>query len=338
MTSVGARRFSSSLVPFVLGLLRRQGVDPSALERRYLHARPAAGQAAEVSLAELQGLLEDAAKLTGRATFGLDCALAMPRGGYGLLEFALRSAPTARVAVEQLARYGALINPLVRWSVEVDGDEVSIVHRPPRRGGVGRQGNVFTLARIVQIAREMLGPALAPRRAWFAHDERACPPALREFLGPATLVTFGRASNGVSFFAAELDRAPAEADPELNRALELHGAGLMKACLDDDVVERTREVVAKALPRGAPSLRAVAKALHVGERTLQRRLATEGLTFARLLGAVRRERAERLLERTARPVTEVAREVGYRDVPAFVRAFRGWTGVTPGRFRERQGS
>jgi hypothetical protein len=154
MASLGARRFSSSLVPFVLTLVRQKGLDPASLERRYLHLRAATGQGAEVSLAELEGVLEDASKLTKDPLFGLHAALAMPRGSYGLLEFALRSAPTARVAIEQLGRYGAIINPLVRWSVAVDGDEISVSHRPPRKGGVGRQANVFTVARILQIARE----------------------------------------------------------------------------------------------------------------------------------------------------------------------------------------
>lgn len=333
MASVRQRRFSSALVPFVLTLLRRAGKDPSALEKKYLHARPQAGQGAEVSLVELSGVLEDAAKLLGDPLFGLHCAQAMPRGSYGLLEFALRCAPTARFAVEQLAKYGAVINPLVRWDVEVDGDEVAVVHAPPRKGGVGRQGNVFTVARIVQIAREMLGPHVTPRRAWLAHAERTCPPELRAFLGTDT-VHFGRSFNGVAFAAKDLDAAPAEADADLNRALELHGAALVAQCFADDVVERTRHAIAEALPKGAPTLAGIARRLHLGERTLQRRLAEEGLAFADVLSSVRRAHAERLLERSDAPLTSVARQVGYRDVAAFVRAFRGWTGTTPGRFRD----
>ncbi|MBL8937001.1 MAG: AraC family transcriptional regulator ligand-binding domain-containing protein [Archangium sp.] len=334
MGSLAAKRFSSSLVPFVLTLVRKQGLDPAVLEKKYLHLKTATGQGAEVSLSELEGVLEDAAKLTKDPLFGLHAALAMPRGSYGLLEFALRCAPTARKAIEQLARYGVIINPLVRWSVEVDGNEVSVSHRPPRRGGVGRQGNVFTVTRILQIAREMLGPELTPRRAWFAHEEKTAAPELAGFL-KTSRIGFGRASNGVAFSAKDLDRAPAEADADLNRALEVHGAAMMKSCHVDDVLERTRAAVIETLPKGQPSLAAVAKRLHVGDRTLQRRLSSEGLSFATLLAQVRRERAERLLEASELSVTEVAKQVGYVDVPAFVRAFRGWTGTTPGAFRER---
>jgi AraC-like DNA-binding protein len=49
---------------------------------------------------------------------------------------------------------------------------------------------------------------------------------------------------------------------------------------------------------------------------------------------VRRAQAERLLLRSDAPLAEVAEQVGYRDAATFVRAFRGWTGTTPGRFRD----
>lgn len=333
MARLAARRFSSSLVPFVLSMVRRTGADAASLERRYLHARPADGQAAEVSLAELEGVFDGGANLVGDELFGLHCAQAMPRGGYGLLEFALRCAPTGRRALEQLVEYGALLNPLVRWSLDAEGEELSVLHRPPRAGGVGRHANIFTVARLVSIAREMLGNDLVVKRAWFAHSQRAVPDELQRFFGPDTTISFGRATNGVTFRASDFEAAPHGADPALNQALELHGAAALAQCEDDDVVERTRAVVLEQLDE-SPSLAGVAKRLHVGARTLQRRLATEGLSWATLLAALRREQAERLLERSDTPVSEVARRVGYRDVAAFVRAFRGWTGTTPGRFRE----
>jgi AraC-like DNA-binding protein len=238
--------------------------------------------------------------------------------------------------MEQLARYGALINPLVRWSLEVDGDEVALHHRAPKPGGVGRQGNLFTVTRILQIAREMMGDDVKPTHAWFAHHEDACPPEVQAFLGcDAHAIAFGRASNGLAFSARTLERVPVGADAELNRALELHGRAVMERCGDvDDAYERARAVVLELLPRGGATLVKVARKLHVTPRTLQRRLQENGASFAALLTEVRRAQAERLLGHTSRPVADIAEAVGYADAAAFVRAFRGWTGTTPGKFRD----
>ncbi len=327
-----AKRFTSALVPFVLALVRRGGKDAEKLQKKHLKARAANGAAGlEVSLPELGALMTDAAKVLGDDSFGLHAALSMGRGSYGLMEFALRSAPTGRVAMEQLAKYGALINPLVRWSLEVHGDDIELHHRAPTRGGVGRQANVFTVARILQIAREMMGDDVTPLRAWFAHDEKQCPPELASHLRTEA-VSFGRSSNGLALSATVLARTPSQSDVELNRALELHGEAVLAACGDDDVYERTRSAVRELLPRNGATLEKTAKRLHVTARTLQRRLTEEGLSFGGVLNEVRRSEAERLLLGDEK-LADVAERVGYRDTAAFVRAFRGWTGTTPGRFR-----
>ncbi|MGV3622151.1 MAG: helix-turn-helix domain-containing protein [Archangium sp.] len=329
---LNARRFTSALVPYVLTFVRMSGRDPSSLEKKYLRGT----STPEVSLHELGGILGDAAKLLGDDLFGLHAAMGMSRGGYGLLEFGLRSAPTGRVAMEQLATFGALINPLVRWSLEVDGDDVSLHHRAPQKGGVGKQGNTFTVVRILQIAREMMGDDVKPIRAWFAHSERSCPAELQKFLGTAN-IDFGRASNGITFSAKTLERVPAGADVALNQALELHGRAVLERCGAEleDAWSRARGAVLELLPRGDVTLTRVAKKLHVTPRTLQRRLEEHGSSFAGLLAEVRRSHAERLLQRSDEPIAEVANKVGYADAATFVRAFKTWTGTTPGQFRTR---
>ena len=37
------------------------------------------------------------------------------------------------------------------------------------------------------------------------------------------------------------------------------------------------------------------------------------------------------------PVTEIAGDLGYQDVPAFSKAFRHWTGVSPRAYRKANG-
>src|SRR5437868_6958784 len=94
------KRFNSALVPFVLALIRAAGADARPLEKRFLKIKGADGNALpEVSLPELAALLESAAKAVDDPLFGLHCALGMPRGSYGLLEFALRAAPTGLTAM-----------------------------------------------------------------------------------------------------------------------------------------------------------------------------------------------------------------------------------------------
>ena len=86
---------------------------------------------------------------------------------------------------------------------------------------------------------------------------------------------------------------------------------------------------------GKATLAKAARRLQVTPRTLQRRLVDEGVSFGGLLTEVRRTQAERLLARSEEPIAAVAQQVGYADTATFARAFRGWTGTTPGQFRAR---
>ncbi|MEO9780809.1 MAG: helix-turn-helix domain-containing protein [Sedimentitalea sp.] len=56
---------------------------------------------------------------------------------------------------------------------------------------------------------------------------------------------------------------------------------------------------------------------------------------AAYLQALRVEKARGALERGNKSVAQIAWAVGYRDIPAFGRAFRSVTGLTPGAYRAR---
>jgi AraC-like DNA-binding protein len=84
-----------------------------------------------------------------------------------------------------------------------------------------------------------------------------------------------------------------------------------------------------------PRIRAASAALGMSVRTLQRRLAAHGLTFAGLVDASRREAAACLLVETRAKVIDIALHLGYSDHGHFTRAFRRWTGLTPRAYRRR---
>jgi AraC-like DNA-binding protein len=69
-------------------------------------------------------------------------------------------------------------------------------------------------------------------------------------------------------------------------------------------------------------------------RTLQRRLEDEGTSFGALADAARREAAEALIGDPDVPLAEVAFRAGFSDFGTFSRAFRRWTGKSPGAARD----
>ncbi|MEX0343149.1 MAG: helix-turn-helix transcriptional regulator [Erythrobacter sp.] len=77
----------------------------------------------------------------------------------------------------------------------------------------------------------------------------------------------------------------------------------------------------------------VAISLGISRQTLFRRLRDEGTSFTELLDARRRKLAIRYIGRERMPVKVAAWRLGFSSPAAFSRAFKRWTGSTPGRFR-----
>ncbi len=98
---------------------------------------------------------------------------------------------------------------------------------------------------------------------------------------------------------------------------------------------RVEAAVMSQLGTGA-GIEAVAGALYMSSRTLQRRLAALGVKFRKLVTTTRHRLAMEMLRDESISLLEVASRTGYTDVSAFGRAFRKVTGYTPSEFRDMQ--
>jgi AraC-like DNA-binding protein len=138
-----------------------------------------------------------------------------------------------------------------------------------------------------------------------------------------TYIQFPRAMLGLRL--RQSPPAPAAEQSALSRPLPPDLAGLVQLQIES------------LLPDRAVPVDLVAETLGTSRRSLQRGLAGQGVSYTDLLTAVRVRRAETWLERTDKPVMEIAFDLGYTDASNFTRAFRRQTGVSPKAFRDIAG-
>lgn len=103
--------------------------------------------------------------------------------------------------------------------------------------------------------------------------------------------------------------------------------------VDANTVQRVHGVLLEMLPGGQSSVEAAAKRLHMSIRSLQRRLHAEGTRYQDVLDNTRQELARHYLQNSSACAGEIALLLGFRDSNSFHRAFKSWTGSTPGAFR-----
>ena len=260
----------------------------------------------------------------------------LPWGSYGMLARASLSSPTLGVALKRWCRHHGLLTETVRLSLATTGAVASVrlEELRPITPGVRELIVAFILRNVHGLA------------CWFV-DSRiplqatqlpfAAPPhadAYRHmFPGP---LAFGAAAGELRFdaryLALPLRRDEKALSAMLQRALPVPVLPYRK---DRLLVQQVRQALA-AHPGLAHNADGIAALLHVSARTLHRQLKEEGASLQQLKDEVRCERAKDLLWRTARPVKQVAAAVGFSNEKSFTRAFRTWTGLSPGEFRQAQ--
>lgn len=272
------------------------------------------------------------------AAFVLDMVGRHTATSLGVVGLACKTAASLGEALSRHGRYQALINRTARYDAVAEGATVRLEETRfgPASGGSLRLSD-YTVLVAVQLLRGLVGEdapivalhfrsetiATAERKAWEAFAgapiETGHPKAA--LVCPLTLVAQPLLSHDVelsAYFAELLQQSSPEPDAP-------------------DWSARVRAAIVRRLADGTPTADSVGRSLGLGVRTLARRLADEGQTFAALLTEVRRDRARHLLTDKKLTQAEVAFLLGYRDQASFHRAFRRWFGTTPAAFRQRLG-
>ncbi len=314
-----------------------KGVEPAALQAATgFDPSRAADPDARIPLELEEALWDEAARRSGDEAFGLHAAELLRPGAFDVLDYAVRTAPTLRVSLERLARYNRLEHDVAVFELVDLGGVVRVEHAFRVAGrSPNRHASDFTLASLVVIGAQLAGAPIVPVGVELRHDApRSIEEHARVFGAP---VRFSAAVNAIELPASALDRPLPAADPALSRVIERHAEALLAARPDpiESTAARVRRIAADALGEGDATLRGVAERLKMSERSLQRRLADEGVTFDAVLDELRRELALRYLGDRKLAIAEVAYLLGYSEPSAFHRAFKRWTGATPSEIRRR---
>jgi AraC-like DNA-binding protein len=100
------------------------------------------------------------------------------------------------------------------------------------------------------------------------------------------------------------------------------------------LVEDVKSFLRRSMRGERPSVEKIAEVMRVSPRTLQRHLAERQTCYQKLLDDVRDNTARRLLLNTDLDASEIAFLLGFDELNSFTRAFYGWQGATPVRWRQ----
>lgn len=188
----------------------------------------------------------------------------------------------------------------------------------------------LSMAIAVRITHLLGGPGALPTFVAFTHQQQGVDAAYRDALGCP--VRFSQTWTGFELARDLAERPIRGADPETSRIATRY---LESNYLPPSakLVDRVANLARRLLPTGQCSVDAIAAALALHPRTLQRRLAAEGTRCQDVIEAERRALVLRYLARPGLQLGQIASLVGYAEQSALNRSCQRWFGKTPGQLR-----
>jgi len=148
------------------------------------------------------------------------------------------------------------------------------------------------------------------------------------------VIKYDRPQYIIDLNARLLDEKLPGANPEISRFSEEVLTSYLARFRDQDIEMKTRGAILSAINEGQLSKCDVAKRLNMSVRNLGRKLNEVDITFSQLVDSIRQEKAISLIKQSNICLGEIAFQLGFIDTSSFCRAFRRWTGMTPGQYRE----
>ena len=275
-----------------------------------------------------------AARVTGQADLGL-VAGRTKLEDHGAFGNRVSGAPTLLQALETFCAEALREYSRAFFSIERRGDDIWFCREKIDGQKDGRQQiELYLVELMLQTIRQVTGPGWQPGELWLqSTDERA----LRDFEPLAQLnVRFGCTILAIPIQRKLMSKTLPQNGRQGSRATGGSGEQALPESPARDLVGSLRQVIATYLPSRHAKIEAAAEAAGMSVRSLQRRLASEDLTFSQLVDEVRLEMAVPQLRDPDIRLTDIAFGLGYSDPAHFTRAFGRWAGVSPSEYRAHQ--
>jgi AraC-like DNA-binding protein len=246
------------------------------------------------------------------------------------------SSATLGDALRRLARYQRVTLDLAdepSSELVVDGERTHVVLYHERSTLLPPTGAVVdAMLGILTLARLATGQPITPVEVTLRHMTPRRPVEYEAAFGCA--IRFEASRDRLTLKTADLGLRHPDASRTLLAITERHASGqLAELNTADDFLGSVRHAVRARLPDGQVGLAALAKALRLSARTLQRRLEVAGTSLRRLVDEERRALALHHIQNPRTSLVDIALLVGFADQSAFTRAFTRWVSRSPSEYR-----
>ncbi len=285
-------------------------------------------------------MLDRAAALLDDPHLGLHLGQHVRPGHVGIGALAQLACANSQQQLQRMVRYSGLDYDAFRDEISQENGEVVLHWRCllPDNIVLSNHHAELNFAIVQTLAPQFTGTSTVASRVHFRHSAPADSSELARFF--RCPIYFDADVDSFVVPEAALDQpiqiANTQALAILDRICEQQLQQLQHQ-QQPQWLQHCKRAVVDSLKQGTPELPAIASALGMPQRTLRRQLAEQGLSFRQLVDELRKTLAEQYIAEPSLSLADIAALLGFSEQSAFQRAYRRWTGQSPGRARRDSG-
>ena len=285
-----------------------------------------------ITYAARDRLFRQCVSRTGCEHFGLLVGQRMNLKALGLVGLLMRTSPDAGRALSSLVNLLHLHSQGAVMALRVDEDVAMLTYDAFEPGlEATDQTGAGAVAMMLNVMRTLCGSDFRADEASFAHRRPADIEAFRKFF--KVPLYFDAEHYALVFSRDWLKVRLPGADDELQQLLQKQVEAL-ESRYSLAFPDQVRKVLRSALLTGYHSENQIAALFSMHSHTFRRRLEASATSFHELVDECRFSIAREMLRDTSLSVGEVSASMGYSRASSFIRAFRRWSGMTPGKWRQ----
>ncbi|MFE3229377.1 AraC family transcriptional regulator [Nocardia sp. NPDC059228] len=245
----------------------------------------------------------------------------------------VRNARTLREALTEVARFMYAHSPALHLEVKETPRKAELIfHYEITEQGLSelRQAYELSIANFARIVALLSGGSAHLEMVSFMHHKLSPDSSYENALGCP--VRFNQTECLFQVSASLSDKLIDSADPETHRLATKYLKSEFLH-LTPNLSDRVAALSRRLLPVGRANSEAIAEQLAMHPRTLQRRLAEEGMRCHDIVDEERRKLAMRYLAEPRLYLGQISGLLGFSEQSSLNRACQRWFGATPGEYR-----
>lgn len=293
--------------------------------------------AAKVSLEKNCAIMAAALEITGDPYLGLHIGQKITPSILSATGHLVQCSENMLSAMHHVQQFTAAFTRLYDYRIEVTETEAWYYCEPVALWNeispeTARQSVDISFSGSIHITQLLTGRSPLIKQVMYRYDRVPDTAAYERILKCRPL--FNQACNCIVFRRSDLMHPVHTYNKELSQVFrQLLLATLQQQEAEEAFSHKVRQVILDHSELRFPQLEEVAAALHITPRTLQRKLQQEQTSFRLVSDTIKHTLASNLLRNKTLTADEIAFKLGYTNTATFRKAFRQWTGETPGAYR-----